>query len=370
MRHQLLAGAAFGALLFGSFSSGAALAADIAPVYKARPVVVSDDYYVWADAMYERVNLPTYSLGLNRIGVAPAFPDLRAGVQTFDPRLNGAGVRGAFGYRLPGSGLRLEAGGSLVAAGSNPALASVGGPFTGLQFLNGFMVTDAFNCDPAVFVCSVSGTLKTSYTAWQLNGRALYDWRFANVTVTPSVAVFGGTARADQTLSQAFTQSQIGVGVVNAGNYAAYTSLRWTDVGARAGLDVNAAVTDTLPLGIGGWVGIAGRHTSLSGNDVGGGDPIFAGASTIGVSDSTGVFLANVEASAGWKVSPTTTLRGFVGANYDDKVPGIARPFFSGAVNNPTGATPASIFYAHETSYYAGAGVTVKLGGGPVIAKY
>src|SRR5262245_43912012 len=106
MRHQLLVGVAFGAAL-SAIASGAALAADIAPIYKARPAVVADDYYVWADAMYERVNLPTYSLGFKRVGAAPAFPDAGA-AQTFDPHLNGAGVRGAFGYRLPGSGLRLE----------------------------------------------------------------------------------------------------------------------------------------------------------------------------------------------------------------------------------------------------------------------
>src|SRR5262245_42554200 len=113
MRHQLLAGAACGVLL-GLVSIDSARAADIAPVYKARPAVVVDDYYVWADAMYERVNLPTYSLGLKRVGVVPAFPDVGA-VQSFDPRLNGAGGRGAFGYRLPGSGLRVEVGGSFVA---------------------------------------------------------------------------------------------------------------------------------------------------------------------------------------------------------------------------------------------------------------
>jgi len=112
-----------------------------------------------------------------------------------------------------------------------------------------------------------------------------------------------------------------------------------------------------------------GPHRLQNLNDVGVGNAIFAGASTIGASSSTGVFLANVEASAGWKVSPSTTMRGFVGANYDDKVPGITRPVFSGPVNGPTGLTPAGIFYAHETSYYAGGGVTVKFGG-PVIAKY
>jgi hypothetical protein len=364
MKHQRLAGAAFGAL-FVSFSSGAALAADITPIYKARPAVVVDDYYVWADAMYERVNLPTYSLGYKRVGGTPTFPDLGA-AQTFDPRLNGLGVRGAFGYRLPGSDLRLEAGGSIVVARADQSQSTGVAPNLSLQFLNGFQFNDGRNCTLPT-TCTVDGTLQTSYTAWQLNGRALYDARFGNVTVTPSVAVFGGTARADQTLSQALTQAFPG-GAFIAG-YAAETTLRWTDVGARAGIDVSAAVTDALTLKIGGWAGIAGRHVSLSGSDVGVfNSPTLSGASTIGVSDSTSVFLANVEASVAWRVSPSATLRGFAGANYDDKVPGITRPVYAGSLVAPIG-TPAGIFYAHETSYYAGGGATVKFGG-PVIAKY
>jgi hypothetical protein len=228
MRHQLLAGAAFGALL-GAVSSGAALAADITPIYKARPAVVVDDYYVWADAMYERVNLPTYSLGYKRVGAGPAFPDLGA-AQSFDPHLNGLGVRGAFGYRLPGSDLRLEAGGSIVVARADQSQSTGVAPNLSLQFLNGFQFNDGRNCTLPT-TCTVDGTLQTSYTAWQLNGRALYDARFGNITVTPSVAVFGGTARADQTLSQALTQAFPG-GAFIAG-YAAETTLRWTDVGAR-----------------------------------------------------------------------------------------------------------------------------------------
>ncbi len=205
MRKVLLAGAALAAFM------GSALGADITPVYKARPSVVTESgYYVWVDGMYERVNLPTYTLGFKAVeslGGGFAGRDIGA-VQSFDPRLNGAGVRGAIGYLVPGSSLRLEAGASFVAADASQSQSGTAGSFVGLQFLNGSFANNAFNC--VGFVCSVSGTLKTDYTAWQLNGKALYDWRFGGLTVTPSAALFGGSARAKQTLSQSFTQSPVG----------------------------------------------------------------------------------------------------------------------------------------------------------------
>ncbi len=57
------------------------------------------------------------------------------------------------------------------------------------------------------------------------------------------------------------------------------------------------------------------------------------------------------------------TIRGFVGANYDGSVPGITNPTYTGSVNGPTSTTPASIYYAHETSYYAGGGLVVRFAG-------
>src|SRR2546428_2663210 len=81
-----------------------ALAADLAPVYKAPPpaVVTDSGWYVWIDGDYQRVRLPAYALGLHNVRF-PAAPFVDAGPsQSFDPRLNGAGVRGAVGYRLPG----------------------------------------------------------------------------------------------------------------------------------------------------------------------------------------------------------------------------------------------------------------------------
>ena len=206
MKKFLLAGAALGAFI------GSALGADMTPVYKARPGVVAESgWYVWVDGDYQRIRLPAYTLGFKAVEFLNggfAGRDFGA-VQSFDPRLDGVGVRGAIGYLVPGSSLRLEAGASFVAADASQSQSGTPGSFVGVQFLNGSFANNAFNC--VGFVCSASGTLKTDYTAWQLNGKALYDWRFGGLTVTPSAALFGGSARTKQTLSQSFTQVLGGV---------------------------------------------------------------------------------------------------------------------------------------------------------------
>jgi hypothetical protein len=69
-----------------------------------------------------------------------------------------------------------------------------------------------------------------------------------------------------------------------------------------------------------------------------------------------------VEASVTGRPSSTTTIRGFVGANYDSRVPGIASPALSGNLLGVFFATPAAIKFEHTTSWYAGGGLTVKLG--------
>jgi hypothetical protein len=90
--------------------SGSAVAADmVVPVYKAQPAAVSDGgYYLWVDGTYDRVKLPTYSLGFHGLN---AISDVDStNLQSFDPRSDGGGVRGALGYKVPGSSLRLEFG--------------------------------------------------------------------------------------------------------------------------------------------------------------------------------------------------------------------------------------------------------------------
>jgi hypothetical protein len=316
-------------------------------------VATESGYYFWLDGMYDKAILPKYDLGFHLGANAAPFTD-QGSVSLFDPHLDGGGVRGGFGYKMPGTSLRFELGGSYVEAKNslsqstvitNNALVApllVGGPNNGAVCFAGVS-------------CTVASNLSTDYSTWQLNGKFAKDWKYGSFTLTPSLAVFGGNTRVDQTLSQA-----VAIPVNFTGGYTASTTEQWWDIGARVGLDVNAAVTNALTLGIGGWVGGAYRHTSLSGNDVGTDNAapvIFDGASTLSTSDSRGVLLANAEARFVYQFNQMLALRGFVGLNYDGSVPGIAGPTWTGTIVAPTSRTAASIYYAHETSYYAGGGV-------------
>ena len=222
--------------------------------------------------------------------------------------------------------------------------------------INGGGPNNGFLCFFVGLPCTTAGTLKTDYSAWQLNGKVSTDWKFSSVTVTPSVAVFGGNTRVDQTLSQSLSEPTNGID----GTYFASTTQTWRDIGARVGLDVSVPVTTALAVRVGGWVGGANRITFLSGNDVG--SQIITGIfnSTLSVADSKNVLLANAEAGFSYGLAQMVALRGFAGLNYDGSVPGITSPTFGGIFNGPpTSRTAASIYYAHETSYYAGGGVAV-----------
>ena len=70
--------------------------------------------------------------------------------------------------------------------------------------------------------------------------------------------------------------------------------------------------------------------------------------------------LANVEASLVAKPTAAATLRAFIGLSYDDRVPGISAPSYTGTFGVATSLTPASIYFSGQTSYYAGGGVTLK----------
>jgi hypothetical protein len=343
-----------------------ASAAAVSPVavYKATPVTVTDGgYYVWVDGLYERVRLPTYSLGFHTAFTATSTADLGP-LQNFDPRFNSGATRGAVGYQVPGSPFRLELGGSYVAgSGSSSQNSTDTTNLVVATLLNGNVVATP-NCNNAIFSfrCTVNGTLNTDYNAWEVNGKAAYDWQYGSVVVTPSATLFGGTSRANQSVTQAL--AQLGVATTNTVNYTANTSLRWTDVGARFGLDASVPLTSMIAVGIGGWVGVAGRATKLSGSDAAIGSPGLgpsSGARAITASDNTTVFLANAEAGFASRLTPSVTFRGFAGINYDNKVPGIANPTFGSAFSATP--VPGSIYFAHETDYYVGGGLNAKFGG-------
>jgi len=339
--------------------SGMAARANDTTVSGTPPAVAADNgYYFWIDGTADKIRLPAYQLGLHNVSDVTAHD---AGpIQRFDPRLDGGGFRGAIGYVVPATTVKFELGGSYAAAKESLQLSSASNGLVGARFLNGSgMVGIAFDCSfPATIGCTTAGNLNTEYTTWQLNGKVSADWQYGRVTVSPHLAVFGGNTRVGQTLSQSFAQPFSG----NSGTYSASTTENWTDIGARIGADLSAEVAKTLTLDVGGWVGGASRYTSLSGHDVGAdstGNTVFGGGSTLSIDGSKTVLLANAEAGVAYRPLQMVALRGFVGLNYDSRVPGIANPSFAGSFGAPTG-TAASIFYAAETSYYAGGGLLMK----------
>ena len=148
--------------------------------------------------------------------------------------------------------------------------------------------------------------------------------------------------------------------------------MRWTDIGARIGLDASVPLSAAFSLGIDGWLGLANRHATFNGSDVATSTPItiFNGASTISTSATRqAAFLANAELTGTYSFTPSLSVRGFVGATFDDSVPGITNPLYGGSVNAPTSRTPAAIYFKQEWSYYAGAGLRWAFNS-PVVAKY
>ena len=103
-----------------------ALAADLAPIYKTRPsaVITQSGWYVWVDGSH---NTPADLRTRSQHDRDFNFSDL-GHVQSFDPHLNGAGVRGALGYRVPGTAVRLEFGASYVKADGSSSQSGAAGP--------------------------------------------------------------------------------------------------------------------------------------------------------------------------------------------------------------------------------------------------
>jgi hypothetical protein len=113
-----------GGILAATFA-GSAMAADM-PIKAPPPVVIEGGPYVWVDGFYEQMRLPSYNLGTHLFQLFPFLPPLAdlGPLQTFDPRLNSGGVRGAIGYLVPGSAFRLELGGSYVSGSGSQSQSS------------------------------------------------------------------------------------------------------------------------------------------------------------------------------------------------------------------------------------------------------
>ncbi len=330
----------------------------------------SGGWYVWADGSYQSVKLPSYDLGFKTYqlpGNAPGAP-----FDTYDPRANGWGIAGAVGYKVPwgpGRTLRFEIGGSYVEAeASQTAANSIAGGLTAgyfVQLLNGRVQTNQ-SCIGAAG-CRTASSLQTDYRSWNINGKAAADYQFGATTVSPSLAVFGGRTSNDQNLVQNLIDTAASATRPDA-IYSANSTLRWTDVGVRVGLDVQHAVSTWLTLGVGGAVGVAYRDADLNASDFceNGFIPICtlfvatAPASSITTSVTKTPFLASAEASVvarPW--TPNVALRGFAGLRYDSDVPGIATPGQPARALAGSSGTPAGIKFQSELSWYAGGGLVV-----------
>lgn len=347
-RHLRLSIVAVG--LVAAFSLPA-FAADIplkAPQTAA--VAAGSGFYVWADGSYQSIGLPTYELGFRPVpAIGPAA--------SYDPRAAGYGISGGIGFVLPsgmflsniGTNARIEFGGSYVNATASQSNSDSFGGVGLLTLLNGFTKIST-GCGTT---CMVSGNLSTSYSSWQVSGKFLTDYRMNGVTLTPSLKVFGGKSRNNQTLSNTMTF----VGSANFVQYNADTTLNWTDWGGRVGLTGSAPVTDWITFTAGGNVGLAARNVSLTGSDF----SVFSGfpstTSSVAASQATTTFVANAETSLAFRLAPRWSLRTFVGLDYDSKVPGISAPV--PVVGGGT-STAAGINFQAQTSYYAGGGLTAK----------
>lgn len=362
--------AAFAACVASILAAGLASAADL-PV-KAWPpaaVVPQHGWYVGLDGSYQELPLPYYALGIRATNLV-AFSDIGS-MQAFSPKADGFGIRGVVGYVLPhgtfspvfGSRARVELGVSFVdATASQLGLATTANNAVNQMYLNGSVSPFGFNCGGGN-VCPLRSILSTDYRSWLINGRLASDYQVGAVTLTPSLAVFGGSTRNNQSLTQAMQFVAVGGVVTDAAAYIASTSLDWDDIGGRVGLDIGVDVTSIVATRLGGHVGFARRHASLSGTDQSTSAlPAFIPPRATSVNASANVtpLLANLEAALILKLRPNISARGFAGLNYDSKVPGISSPSFTGIFGLPTSTTPAGIYFANETSWYAGGGIAAK----------
>jgi hypothetical protein len=355
------------AVLLALTLSGPGRAADL--VTKAPPPPPnpsSGKFYVWLDGSYQSQGLPQVDLGFTHLVFPPGGPlNQNAGpVATFKPRVDGAGFNGTLGYAftpgiLPaylGSNARIELAGSYVTASATQSNSTVLGtaalPGTvAFQHVNGalsfFLICGA---DP----CPTATSLQTHYDAWRLHARAASDFAFGAVTVTPSVKIFGGQSKNEQTLNQVVNF----VTLVGSTSLIENASERSRDIGSMLGVNGRYDINQWLSFNLGGEVGVAYRRINLFATDKA------SGSSTVGqfATDSNKTpFLANAEASLVAKPFARTAIKVFGGVTYDNRVAGIAAQNYTGVLfnNNPT--TPVSVRTSAELGYSGGMGLIVAL---------
>lgn len=321
----------------------------------------STGLYFSLDGSWQQVNLPSNSLGFQLL--SPTLSDPRA--LSISHSIDGSALRGFIGYYLPGDythtvlgrNTRFEIGGQYVqASGTSGGTSSSDDGGAVRLNLDGSISASGYACSGGQ-TCTVDGDASAKYSSWQMTGTFAGDYRYGAMTITPSMGVLGGEAKTSLSSEQTLSVSSS----ANNAIYEARTTLDWTDLGARIGLNGRAEVAPGVTMGVGGWAGFAVRRASLSGSDVlvdqiiGG---FISGSSVVsGVDADTTAFLANIEIDAAYRPMPGISVRAFAGLNFDNKVPSISSATFAGSFS-PAATEAASISFHPETSYYAGARVT------------
>ena len=308
------------------------------------------------------------NIGYRAVG-APAT-DVRNS-EKHDPRVDGAGFRGAIGYIFPshvlpfvfGSNTRVEIGGSYLKA-DGTSFANTANFDASVISVNLFgIVTPPALLGCGGSTCTTPPALTSDHRSWDISLTGKSDFRFGAVTLTPSVAVFAGEGRTQHNLAQKLLVDGAPYPAIAGGgnSYDLNAALKWKDRGGKIGLDLNYDVTTWLTFGLGGTAGWASRSASLFASD-----SLHSPASTLvftsSVAESARVttFLTSAEAKVAIHVNSNFQIKGFAGVSRDSKVPGI-----SGIEFPSTGLTslgPSHIKFESETSYFAGGGLTISFG--------
>lgn len=317
--------------------------------------------YVWMDGSYQSIGLPSVAnFGVQ--GLLPATT-ISSGSEKHDPRLNGHGINGGLGYvfapgvfsPLWGSNVRIEVSGNYVRADGTSFSESA--PVTNVNLTALPLTGVAFGitgCGGST--CLTRSSLSSDYTAWNIDLKTKSDFRSGAWTLSPSMAFVAGGADTSQHFAQQTFLDGALYPLVGSDMNAA---MKWTDVGAKFGLETRYDFANGFSAGLIGSAGLVHRAASMSADS-----SILLGSavprlSAVQDSRNTVPLLLNLEARLTAHVMPNVTAKGFVGLTYDSDVPGIEAP--QSLVFASTGI-PARIKFDAATSYYAGGGLNVSFG--------
>lgn len=336
------------------------------------PPAATTNWYASWGATGQHFGLPGVSLGLS--GVSSGALTNTGQAASFNRQAGGIGLDAAVGYLLPpnavppliGANPRLEldlayAHGSGHDQNSTPPTAF---GMAGL-LLDGTVSNNGPVCGaPAAFTCTQSSALSSQFTTWHLALKEASEFHLGMVMLTPSLSVVGGEGDDDFGLTQNLAQFAGGVFDGNTEFYSTSVRLHWRDIGAKGGLNLNVPVNNWLSLGLGASAAGVGRSASLAGSDLFA-LPTFGLAppqvspliSAVTRRASTAALMSNVEGSLNIVPLPGVTIRLFGGATYDDALPGVRSPTWTGPATAQTSGTPVAIKFVGRGSLYGGAGM-------------